>query len=183
MLDYLLLLADLIRAALRSRRELVAENLILRQQLAVLTRPTRKRARLRAHDKLVWVLAGRLVDGWRRHLVLVRPEAVVARHRRGWRLFWRWRSRCPLGRPRLSAEVRADRHHHPRQPHPGRRAHPGRAPQARDRREPALGATAPARRSGAPAEPELADVRPQPPAGRLGCGLVGGPDPDPPDAV
>src|SRR5437867_2954568 len=87
MLDSLLLLADLIRAALRSRRELAAENLLLRQQLAVLAR--------------------RLVDDWRRPLVLVRPEAVVAWHRRGWRLFWRWRSRCPLGRPRLSAEVRA----------------------------------------------------------------------------
>jgi hypothetical protein len=37
MLDYLVLLTDLIRAALRSRRELVAENLLLRQQLAVLT--------------------------------------------------------------------------------------------------------------------------------------------------
>jgi hypothetical protein len=107
MLDYILLMADLIRAALRSRRELVAENLLLRQQLAVLTRPTRRRARLRAHDKLFWVLTRRLVDGWCRHLVLVRPEAVVAWHRRGWRLFWRWRSRSPLGRPRLSAEVRA----------------------------------------------------------------------------
>ncbi len=107
MFDYLCLLTGLVRAALRSRRELVAENLLLRQQLAVLTRLTRKRARLRVHDKLFWVLARRLLDEWRRHLVLVRPEAVVAWHRRGWRLFWWWRSRCPLGRPRLSAEVRA----------------------------------------------------------------------------
>jgi transposase InsO family protein len=53
------------------------------------------------------VLAGRLVDEWRRHLVLVRPATVVGWHRRGWRLFWWWRSRCPLGRPRLGAEVRA----------------------------------------------------------------------------
>src|SRR5262249_55623591 len=44
----------------------VAENLLLRQQLAVLTRPTRERARLRGHDRLFWVLARRLADGWRR---------------------------------------------------------------------------------------------------------------------
>src|SRR5262249_58736970 len=44
--------------------------------------------------------------GWRRHLVVVRPGTVVRWHRRGWRLFWRWRSRVHLGRPRLSAEVR-----------------------------------------------------------------------------
>src|SRR3712207_9427169 len=45
MLEYLLLLVGLVRAALRSQSDLVAENLILRQQLAVLTRPTRKRDR------------------------------------------------------------------------------------------------------------------------------------------
>jgi transposase InsO family protein len=43
---------------------------------------------------------------WRRHLVVVRPETVLRWHRRAWRLFWRWRSRPRLGRPRLCAEVR-----------------------------------------------------------------------------
>jgi hypothetical protein len=36
----------------------------------------------------------------------VQPETVIRWHRRGWSLFWWWRSRCPLGRPRLSPEVR-----------------------------------------------------------------------------
>ena len=81
-------------------------NLLLRHQLAVLTRPTRRRPRLRTRDKLLWVLARRLRWDWRRHLVVVRPETVVRWHRQGWRLFWRWRSRPRLGRPRLSAEVR-----------------------------------------------------------------------------
>jgi hypothetical protein len=53
------------------------------------------------------VLARRLRRDWRRHLVLVRPETVVRWHRRAWRLFWRWRSRTRLGRPRRSPEVRA----------------------------------------------------------------------------
>ena len=96
----------LVRASLRSRRDLAIENLLLRHQLAVLTRPTRKRPAIRRRDRLVWILARRLCHGWRRHLVLVRPATVVAWHRRGWRLFWWWRSRCPIGRPRLSAEVR-----------------------------------------------------------------------------
>jgi hypothetical protein len=42
---------------------------------------------------------------WRRHPVLVRPETVVPWHRRGWRHFWRWKSRTRLGRPRLSPEA------------------------------------------------------------------------------
>src|SRR5437764_11662752 len=106
MLEYLLLLLSLIRAAVRDREALVAENLLLRHQLAVLTRPTRKRPRLRVRDKLFWVVVRALRRDWRRHLVVVRPESVIRWHRQAWRLFWRWRSRGPIGRPRLSAEVR-----------------------------------------------------------------------------
>jgi putative transposase len=106
MFELLAVVLAVLRAVLRSRTDLLAENLLLRHQLAVLTRPTRKRPRVHACDKLLWILARRLRRDWRRHLVLVRPETVVAWHRRGWRLVWRFRSRCPLGRPRLSAEVR-----------------------------------------------------------------------------
>src|SRR6266511_967161 len=106
MLEYLRLLVVLLRTALASRADLIAENLLLRQQPAVLTRPTRKRPRLHARDRLFWAVVGICRRDWRRHLVLVRPETVVRWHRQGWRLFWRWKSRCRLGRPRLSAEVR-----------------------------------------------------------------------------
>src|SRR5437867_752913 len=105
MLEYHFLLLSLMRATMRDREALVAENLLLRHQLAVLTRPTRKRPRLRARDKLFWVVVRALRGGdW--HLVPVRPESVIRWHRQAWRLFWRWCSRGPLGRPRLSAEVR-----------------------------------------------------------------------------
>jgi putative transposase len=111
-IECLTLLLAVLRAALRDRSDLLAENLLLRHQLAVLTRPTRRRPRLRTRDTLLWVLARRLRRDWRRHLVFVRPETVVRWHRRAWRLFWRWRwrwrwrSRTRLGRPRLSPEVR-----------------------------------------------------------------------------
>ncbi len=103
----LLLLAG--RGQLRSRQDLVVENLLLRHQLAVLTRPTRRRPRprLRAWDKLVWMLARRFCAAWRTHLVLVTPDTVVRWHRQSWRLFWRWKTRHPGGRPRVNAEVRA----------------------------------------------------------------------------
>jgi putative transposase len=106
MIESLFLLLSLMRATMRDREALVAENLLLRHQLAVLTRPTRKRPRLRARDKLFWVVVRALRRDWRRQLVLVRPESVIRWHRQAWRLLWRWRSRGPIGRPRLSAEVR-----------------------------------------------------------------------------
>jgi putative transposase len=104
--EYLSLLAGMLRAVLYARSDLVAENLLLRQQLAVLTRPTRKRSPVRTPDKLFWVLVRLARRDWRRHLVLVTPETVLRWHHRGWRLFWRWRSRARMGRPRVSPEVR-----------------------------------------------------------------------------
>ena len=107
MLRFLALLFGLVRGAHRSRADLVAENLLLRQQLAVLTRPGRRQARLRPRDKLFWVLVRWLRRDWRRHLVLVRPETVVGWRRKGWRLVSRRRSGGRPGRPRLDAEVQA----------------------------------------------------------------------------
>src|SRR5438093_12528570 len=101
------LLFTTMQAAARSHQDLVLENLLLRHQLAAITRPTRRRphARLRLRDKLVWILARRFCAGWREHRAFVTPETVVRWHRQGWRLFWRWKSRCRGGRPHLSPEV------------------------------------------------------------------------------
>jgi hypothetical protein len=106
MIECLLLAMALLRAALRDRTDLIAENVLLRHQLTVLTRLTRKRPGLRRRDRLLWVLARLVRLDWRRHLVVVTPETVVRWHRCGWRLFWRWRSRARIGRPRVSPEVR-----------------------------------------------------------------------------
>jgi len=107
MLDLLCLLLKTVLAWMRPRQDLVLENLLLRHQLTVLTRPTRTRrpARLRAWDKLLWILARRWCARWREHLTLVTPETVVRWHRQGWRLFWRWKSRSRGGRRHLSREV------------------------------------------------------------------------------
>jgi hypothetical protein len=96
-----------VQAVLRPRQDLVLENLLLRHQITVLTRPTRRRshARLRLWDKLLWVIVRRFCAGWREHLSIVTPETVVRWHRQGWRLFWRWKSRSQGGRPHLGAEV------------------------------------------------------------------------------
>ena len=99
------LLIGVLCGVLRGRRALLLENLLLRQQLAVALRPHR-RPRVRWHDRLFWLVARRLCVDWRRHLMLVQPETVLRWHRRGWRLFWWWRSRRPTGRPRLPQDVR-----------------------------------------------------------------------------
>ncbi len=93
-------------AAIRSRRDLTLENLVLRHQLQVALR-TNPHPRLRAPDRVLWVWLRRLwPDGWQQHLRLVQPETVLSWHRKGWRLYWTWKSRTRLGRPNLSSEVR-----------------------------------------------------------------------------
>ena len=90
----------------RSHRDLALENLALRHQLQVVLR-TKPRPRLRNSDRVFWVWLHHLwPGGWREHLSLVRPEAVIGWHRRGWRLYWTWRSRSRRGRLRLRPEVR-----------------------------------------------------------------------------
>jgi len=105
MREWLSLVVGVWRGSLRGRGALVVENLLLRQQLGVALR-AHPHPRLRRRDRLFWVVVRHLWAGWRRHLVLVRPETVLRWHRRGWRLFWWWRSRRPTGRPRLPQEVR-----------------------------------------------------------------------------
>jgi transposase InsO family protein len=105
-IELLHLAARTLSSAFRRRNDLIVENLLLRQQLQVALRSKRRPA-LRRHDRLFWVLVRGIRSDWRRHLLLVRPEAVIRWHRRGWRWYWQWRSRTRLGRPRLAAEVRA----------------------------------------------------------------------------
>lgn len=44
---------------------------------------------------------------WRSTVVIVRPETVIAWHRRAFRLFGTWKSRRRLGRPNVAPDVRA----------------------------------------------------------------------------
>ena len=93
-------------SALRSQKALALVNLALRQQLAILKR-TMKRPRLTKADRLFWVLLPRIWRDWAQVLVVVKPETVISWHRKGFKLFWRWKSRWRYrGRPRVTREIR-----------------------------------------------------------------------------
>ena len=107
MLAFFVAVVAALRSTTRSRLELAAEILALRHQLAVLRQRAPKRLRLGRTDRLVWVLLSRLWSGWREAVQIVSPDTVVAWHRQGFALYWRWRSRPRgLGRPPISRETR-----------------------------------------------------------------------------
>ena len=105
MLSFLLAFLIVVRVFVRSRTDTALEVLALRQQLGVLKRK-RSRPRLGASDRLFWVLLRQLWSRWAEALIIVNPDTVVAWHRSGFRLYWRWRSRRHGGRPRITEEMR-----------------------------------------------------------------------------
>src|SRR3989441_11220128 len=88
-----------------ARRELALENLARRQQLAV-WKARQPRPRLTEMDRMFWIVLARLWKNWRRSLQVVRPETVVRWHRRGFRLYWAWKSRRRWGRPAIGRVLR-----------------------------------------------------------------------------
>jgi transposase InsO family protein len=94
----------LLRDLTRSREQLVAENALLRQQLIVAARTT-KRPRLAARERGLLVLLARLVPRWWNAVLLVKPETILRWHREGFRLFWRWKSKSTGQRSNLPAET------------------------------------------------------------------------------
>jgi hypothetical protein len=88
------------RIGLRSRAALAAENLVLRKQLALYLE--RKKRPRRATDAVRFTMAllARFFE-WRQALTIVKPDTLIRWHRKGFRLFWKRKSRRPgvLGFP------------------------------------------------------------------------------------
>src|SRR5258708_16870229 len=96
-----------LRDCFRARAALQVEILALRHQLLVLQRSSRAhKLRLGWADRVLWVWLSRLWNDWRSALLIVKPETVVAWHRRRFRLYWTWQSRRCAGLPTASPEVR-----------------------------------------------------------------------------
>jgi putative transposase len=97
-------LVRLARLAAHSHSALAAENLFLRKQLAMFQE--RKVKPRRVNDATRWTMAtlSRMFP-WGNSLVNVRPDTLIRWQRKGFRLFWRWKSK-PMGRPRLPKDLR-----------------------------------------------------------------------------
>ena len=100
------LFGDLLRlanSAVRSQGSLVAENLFLRKQLAFYQERKVRPRRLTDAARLTLALWSRWFN-WKGALIIVKPETLIGWHRKGFHLFWRWKSRP--GRPPLPRDIR-----------------------------------------------------------------------------
>ncbi len=79
----------------------------MRQQLAMVTHREQRRLHFRQRERLFWVLFYRLWPGCVDTLRIFKPDTLVGWHRRGFQLYWTWRSRSHRGgRPSIPQDVR-----------------------------------------------------------------------------
>jgi len=90
-------------AIIRSRSAVSAEILFLRKQLAFYQEHQIRPRRLTDSARFSLVFWSRLFD-WKEALVIVKPETLIGWHRKGFKLFWKWK--CRVGRPRLPGNIR-----------------------------------------------------------------------------
>ena len=109
--------------AVSSRAELSAEVLFLRKQLAFYQEHQVQARKLTDAARFSLVLWSQLFN-WRAALMIVKPETLIGWHRKGFKLFWRWKSR--LGRPRIPENLRQLMAHGAGEPDLGRGAHRSR---------------------------------------------------------
>ena len=106
MMDLFKLILGVPASLFKSRAKLEAEILILRQQINVLRRRAPKRPHLNNIDRFLFVWLYHWFPSVLGAIAIVRPETIIRWHRAGFRAYWRWRSRNPVGRPKVSAELR-----------------------------------------------------------------------------
>ena len=90
-----------LRGLLVPKSALALENAALRQQLAVFQRQC-KRPRLTPTDRGFWMVLTRLWNGWANAVIIVKPKTVIGWCNRGFRVWWRHKSKP--GRPRIPQE-------------------------------------------------------------------------------
>ena len=98
------LLISLFQLVLKDRTQLALENIALRQQLAVYQR-TVKRPKIEDRDRIFWLTVMGMLREWKEALVFVKPQTVIQWHRKGFRCYWKRKSRSRPGRPPISMEI------------------------------------------------------------------------------
>jgi putative transposase len=102
--DLWVALGRFIRTSLRARTALAAETLCLRKQLALSQKRDITPRRASEATRVTLVLLARCFP-WKPVLRIVQPATLIRGLRKGFKLFWWWRSTA-RGRPRVPADLR-----------------------------------------------------------------------------
>ncbi len=84
----------------KTRKSLVLENLMLRQQLIIYKRKN-KRPKLENIDRMILVWISMVFSKWKSALVVAKASTLIGWHRKGFKLYWKRKSRR-VGRPNIN---------------------------------------------------------------------------------
>ena len=87
----------------KTRKGLILENIMLRQQLNIYKRKN-KRPKLKNIDRIILVLISRVFSKWKSALVIVKASTLTSWHRKGFKLYWKRKSRR-VGRPNIDWQL------------------------------------------------------------------------------
>jgi hypothetical protein len=93
-----------IKLCFRPTISVAAENLFLRKQLGLFIERKAKPRRATSCIRFTLAQLSCLFD-WRNALTVVKPDTLIGWHRKGFRFFWKLKSR-PRGRPPIPARLR-----------------------------------------------------------------------------
>jgi len=85
--NLVILLFEFIRLLFKNRHNLILENLLLRQQIIILKRKTKK-PKLKNIDRIILIWISKLWNDWKSALIIVKPETLIGWHKRGFKFFW-----------------------------------------------------------------------------------------------
>ncbi len=100
------LLLHCLTSLVKSRRRPQAEKLVLRHQVNILRRRASRRVRLSNADRLAFVWLYCLCPTALDAVAIIRPETLISWYGRGFKVFWRWKSRSRGGLPAMPKEIR-----------------------------------------------------------------------------
>ena len=97
------LIFEIFKLLFRGKHDVVLENLTLRQQLIVQQRSI-KRPKLNNLDRMFWIWLSRMWGNWTSPLIIAKPSSVTDWHRKGFKYYWRRKSRR-IGRPNIDWDL------------------------------------------------------------------------------
>lgn len=87
----------------KSKTQLRLDNVFLRKQLEIVNR-SNKKLLIQNRDRFFFILMKRFSSHWKESLVIIKPETVINWHRKGFKIYWTWKSKRK-GRPRIDREI------------------------------------------------------------------------------
>ena len=87
----------------KTKTQLQLEIIFLRKQLEILNRSNNK-IWIKNRDRLFFTFIKSIFSNWKSSLIIIKPETVIKWHRKGFQLYWIWKSKRK-GRPRIETEI------------------------------------------------------------------------------